>query len=111
MFGFGKRKREIFKYHDGLRTRFADPIVIMRSMSMHPKLDLEEHLKQFASEQTELRNEAAVILTEATRDIFGITPFSDRLLKGLTELETLDVLNSFIDYLDTLKKNGNGPPT
>lgn len=110
MFGF-RSKRQIFKYHDGMRTRFADPIVVLRAIVSHAKLDPEVHFTQFESEDTNLQSEAGAILAEATRDIFGIRPFSEQCPNGLTELETLDVLYAFVDYAETLKKNGSGQQT
>ncbi len=110
MFGF-RSKRQIFHYHDGQRKRAADPIVVIRAMCSHPTLDLETHLQQFNSDDDKLRNEAGGVLVKATREIFDVKGFTDSHRSGLTERETLDVLDSFIAYIDTLKKNGSGQPT
>jgi hypothetical protein len=112
MFGFRKRlNRQIFRFSDGTRARYADPIAIMRAMASHPKLNLEVHLEQLASDQPELQNDASAIVVEATREIFGVEAFSDANRDGLTETETIDLLNQFLTYVDGLKKNGNGQPT
>jgi hypothetical protein len=112
MFGFRKKpNRLIFAYSDGVRTRHADPIVIMRAMAAHPKLNLEVHLEQLLSDEPELQIQASEVVVAATREIFDVKPFSDRNRAGLTELETIDLLNDFVLYTDTLKKNGSGQPT
>jgi hypothetical protein len=114
MFGILKRnrpQRQLFKYSDGVRTRCVDPVMIMRAMIAHEKLNLETHLPQLTSEFPELQNEAAEIVVSATREIFGLKPFSDLNRAGLTELETIDVLNDFVIFTETLKKNGSGQPT
>jgi hypothetical protein len=106
-----RNPRFVFKYHDGTRDRYADPVAIMRAMTSHPTLDLEQNLAEFQSEDSKLRNEASLVLVESTREIFGLHPFSEEHPNGLTELETLDILNAFIEYTETLKKNGSGQPT
>ena len=105
------RKREIYRYHDGQRTRGADPIEVLRKMGNHEKFVFEKHVAECASPEPAISEPAAEISIAATRDIFGIKPWSDETESGLTELETLAVLNGFCEFIDGLKKNGNGQPT
>lgn len=100
--------RAIFSYHDGTRQRFADPIAVMRAMLSHPTLVLDQHLKELASEDMRLQSDASAIVSQATREIFGLEPWSESNLEALTEMEVLDVLTDFVLFTDGLKKNGNG---
>lgn len=111
MWPFRKTQREIFRYWDGLRWRAIDPMVVFRSMSSHPEFNPEVHIPLLASDNLELQQQAAPIAVAATRQIFGIEAFADGHEGGLTELETLAVLNDFCEFADGLKKNGNGQQT
>lgn len=112
LLGRRKREREIFRYSDGRRIRLADPMLIVRKMAAHPTLDLETTLQQMqAVDSPELQNEATATAVTATREIFDLPAMSEDNPDGLTELETLEVLTDFVDYLDTLKKNSSGQRT
>lgn len=105
------KEREIFRYHDGERDRAADPIVVFRKMAEHPEFKLEQHIAELQIEDPKIQNEASRIAVAATREIFGLNPWTEDNETGLTEMETLEVLSQFIVYVEQLKKNGVGPPT
>jgi hypothetical protein len=113
MFGLGKKAnaREIFEYWDGEKKRRADPVAIWRAMAAHPQFVADKHLQEIASSEQSLQIEASDITVRATREIFGIAAWSETNDTGLTEFETLEVLNQFMGFIDGLKKNGDGQPT
>jgi hypothetical protein len=102
------REREIFKYHDGERERAADPVAIMRAMANHPTLDLQQNVQEMQAEDLKVQTSATVVAVNATREIFGVKPWSEENPDGLTEMETLDLLAEFVNYSAELKKNGSG---
>jgi len=103
--------QRIFKYFDGTRERSADPVTVIRKMAAHPKFDVDRHLADMVCGEPGLEAEASEISVQATREIFGIPAWTEDTPEGLTEMETLGVLNDFVLYVDNLKKNGSGQPT
>jgi hypothetical protein len=47
-------------------------------------------------------------LVKQIRDVFNVKPFEQG---GLTEVETIDLLNHFLIYVGSIKKNSSGYPT
>jgi len=49
--------------------------------------------------------EAVQVTLRAIRRTFGVTAYADDLAGGLTELETLELLGDFYEFIDSVKKN------
>lgn len=92
------RGRAIFRYWDGQKFRCADPITLWRAIKAHPRFNLENHPVMHDAGD----DEATLICLEATRDIFGVKPVE---AGGLTEIQTLDLLGSYFDWVHEVKKN------
>lgn len=108
-----RRRREIFRYFDGQAIRFADPLAIVRALDEHETYVEEKHFDEClrlaekgassGTKEERLRyHRAAAVCTDAVRKAFGILPYDQG---GLQIGECLDLLASFIDYLDGVKKN------
>lgn len=98
------RTRAIFRYWDGQAMRSADPITLWRAIKAHPQFNLErDPLMHDAGD-----DESTVICLNATRDIFGVKPVEEG---GLTETETIDLLGSYFDWINAVKKNISTSPT
>lgn len=100
------RRRAIFVYWDGLRIRRIDPIAAFRALKTHPTFDPDTHLA--LADLGDL--DAIKVTLEATRDVFGITAFTDKT-GGLIDDETLALIGDFFEYLASLKKSGRPSPT
>ena len=103
--------RLVFEYHDGTRSRRADPLAAVAALeAADPKF--AEHLAELddsdkpgvalppgavADEVKAGRKEAVAKLLEATRAAFGLKPLDDT--GGLTEAETMQVLMAFLLWM------------
>lgn len=100
---YRNRNRAIFRYWDGQRWRAADPIEIYRGIKQHPEFNIDRHPQLHDAGD----DDATRICLQATRDVFGVKPFAEG---GLTETETIEVLGTYFDWIQRVKKNGSGPP-
>jgi hypothetical protein len=98
------RSRNIFQFFDGNRLRRIDPAVAIRSLDRDPNFDWENDppLIAFGDEKALARTVAAVQRT------FGVQAMNETGTLGLTETESVELLISFVSYLDEQKKNGRG---
>ncbi len=95
------RQRAIFAYHDGTRTRYADPAQIWRSLLNHPDMDLAE----MGPPAEQGKEPAASTVLAALAEIFAVERWDESSKRGLTDWEILDLPHQFDEYLATLKKN------
>jgi len=94
------RSRFIFSYWNGSKIVKADPMVLWRSLQQHA--DFSEADFRLMKVDA-LRDSLVHKLANVVRDVFDIKSPDDG---GLTELETLEVLRSFIEYTGFQKKSG-----
>lgn len=99
------RNRFIFVYWNGQKIIKGDPMVFWRALQQHEDYR-EDDFKLIQVEG--LRNAIFGKLAGVVRNVFGIKTAEDG---GLTELECLDVLRSYIEYSGFQKKSGEGMPT
>ena len=98
------RNRFIFVYWNGQKIVKGDPMVFWRALQQHE--DYRED--DFTLIQVEgLRNNIFGKLAGVVRDVFGIKTAEN---DGLTELECLDILRSYIEYSGFQKKSGEQTP-
>ena len=99
------RNRDIFKYFNCQRVVKADPLVLWRALQQNEDYRQEDFklLKAPA-----LRNEIIGKLAGIVRQVFGVQLPEDG---GLTELECLELLQSFILYAGLQKKSTEPMPT
>ena len=99
---FGDRsRRAIFSYHDGNKKRYADPLVALRGLDDHPTFNMDRDLQGIEHGD----EESVAKAVQATRDVFGLTPWSEENRWALTETETIDLLAYFLNWTERLKKN------
>jgi hypothetical protein len=94
------RNRYVFKFWNGHRTVYADPMVLWRSLQQHEDFR-EDDFKLMKVDA--LRERIIGKVAGVTRSVFGVGTVEER---GLTELECLDLLKSFIAYSGFQKKSG-----
>jgi hypothetical protein len=96
------RNRYVFKFWNGHRTVYADPMVLWRSLQQHEDFR-EDDFKLMKVDA--LREKIIGKVAGVTRSVFGVGTVEER---GLTELECLDLLKAFISYSGFQKKSGEG---
>jgi hypothetical protein len=108
------KERMIFRYHDGERVRYADPIVLQIKLE-EEALEWEEFVNlQQKMEQTGQADMAALSkMISIGRKVFDIQEVHevDGKLVGKTLLEVLDILADFMLFIASLKKMDESSPT
>lgn len=99
------RSRYVFKFWNGHRTVYADPMVLWRALQQHEDFR-EDDFRLMKVEA--LREKIIGKVAGVTRSVFGVGTVEER---GLTELECLDLLKAFISYSGFQKKSGEEMPT
>ena len=94
------RSRYVFKFWNGHRTVYADPMVVWRSLQQNEDFR-EDDFKLMKVDA--LREKIIGKVAGVTRSVFGVGTVEER---GLTELECLDLLKAFILYSGVQKKSG-----
>jgi hypothetical protein len=106
MWPFRKRKRLLFRFWDGEKSRAADPLSLLRNLDLHQTFNLENSIPLIAKGDSKTIGEAIL----AIREVFGVKAWSESQ-PGLTEGETVDLLFSFLEFNQVLKKNIVPTPT
>ena len=95
------RSRYVFKFWNGHRTVFADPMVIWRALQSNEDFR-EDDFRLMKVEA--LRDKIIGKVAGITREVFELKSVHDG---GLTELECLDLLKAFMMYSGFQKKSGD----
>lgn len=111
---FSDKQRKIFKYHDGTKTKFGDPMKISErlygSYGKDSTMSLDwEMIKNFQ----ELKSEKAGVdalhaierLYEHILRSFNLKPLNEEDGTGVTVEESLELIAEFGNYLEEVKKN------
>lgn len=101
------RRRKIFKYWDGVKWQYTDPLKVWRAIMTHPTFDPESTGPAFDRGD----EEAWKTVLGISQDVFHVVPFVKPGQLGLTEQETILVFKRFLVYCDDLKKSIRTIPT
>lgn len=97
---FKPKERLIYKYWDGKKDVLADPMVLFRKLlDVLPEMDANRKLA--SSEHSQSRKGHNEMIRQM-RGIFSVQSYEEG---GLTESETMDLLDHFVDYCNNVKKN------
>lgn len=112
MFGFLKRwawrnRLGIFQFFDGTRTRRVDPMAVQRALFNHPRFAWDTHPVLIDVDDPKVSLEALEITADAVRTAFELPGIE---AGGLTETECVNLLASFVAYLNDLKKSTGTTP-
>lgn len=99
-------ERVIYNYWDGEKMIRADPMVLFKAI-MAAGADLWIDIKVSMSEM----KDAPKAFDNAVKKIRGIFNVKSLTDGGLTEAETLNLFDSFLVYVEELKKNSKTFPT
>ena len=94
------KKRQIYRYFNGIEVVKADPMTISKKISEHGA-DLDIAIKVANSQHSDAPK-ALYEVIEKVRSVFNIKPFKE---EGLSDVEVLGLFAHFINYCDTVKKN------
>jgi hypothetical protein len=102
-------ERYIYSYFDGERIVRADPIELYRRiMSKWPELRTDIAVSQSPSKDA---GQCHTRMIETIRELFRVKPLDPVQRTGLTEVETIELLNHFFTFNGEVKKNSSEPPT
>ena len=99
-----RRSRATFRFFDGRRWRYVDPIATLRTLHESETFSLETTLSELDSPDNTISLAAIGITADAVRDAFDAPKYADG---GLTESELLTLISTFVRYLAALKKNSS----
>jgi hypothetical protein len=105
---FFNRSRRIFRFWDGRRIRWADPVQCWREILADGEFDIERDTALMELPDAKTANAAWVKCVAAVRRVFNVAPVESG---GLMENECVDLFKSFCVYLHALKKNSSPLPT
>jgi len=98
------RRRVLFHFHDGQRTRRVDPLEVARRLFADQEFDWDETPRLLMTGHSGMQLETFRIIGNAVRSAFDIASVEHG---GLSEIECLELLARFRDYLGDVKKNGS----
>lgn len=101
---YAPRERLIWSYFDGIRQVRADPLVLWkRLMDQGPELSIDIKVAGSASKDA---GKASDAVTRKIRDIFSLQPLKNGLeVEGtLTDAECCDLLDTFMEWCESIKK-------
>ena len=97
------RHRLLFRFWNGSRFVSSDPFILLRKLLNTDKFDAEMDLKKLEIPDPKIVSEKIGFIAEGVREIFDLPPYEKG---GLTELECVQLLMEFSEFLDRIKKNG-----
>ncbi len=95
-------RRGLYLFHDGRRWRQVDAMVAVRTLMTSTKFDWDKTPALLNEPNAVIQSGAAILIAEVVREVFSV-PQSKQ--GGLSDLGCVDLLNSFSEYLDNVKKN------
>lgn len=121
------QKRDIFGYSDGEKTRWADPLTVLRRLTqasggnpnrlldqarrLPPEGDPEQGIPDPDPMAVLQATEAADRLVEACRAAFGLPPIDPDTGEGVPEQVVWDALEAYLAFCDAKKKPSASGPT
>jgi hypothetical protein len=110
------RARNIFKYHDGVRTRYADPVAAGTDLETAlPKI--QEILDTLARSPSEIppgamrddlvnqQRDSIKQLALAARKVFKLSPLDDETGWGATDAQAVGVVIRYFQYMGRLARD------
>lgn len=95
------RERLIYSFFDGQQMRHVDPLVLYRKLGLK-EAEIIADIKSSSVTQSKFAAKAHETLINNIREVFDVKPISEG---GLGELECLNLLDHFWDYVNLIKKN------
>jgi len=103
---FSKEERLIFRYHNGSKQIAADPLVIQRKILSQKNIDLDSEFR-IAVSDTKESLDAISRVVGVIRSAFGVKELDPETEEGLTDTECLQLMASYAEFLNELKKKAS----
>lgn len=97
------KHRLLFRYWNGSRFVAEDPFVLLRKLLSTETFSADDSLKALQLPDPKLVIKHLSFISDGVREVFSVPALSDG---GLTELECVNLLKTFIDWMEAVKKNG-----
>ncbi len=101
------RERLIYSYFNGKELINADPMVLYKKVAAKGEM-LNADITASNVPQSKFAGPARERLIKSIQEIFGVKPLEEG---GLTELETTELLDSFMVFCEAVKKNSSPTQT
>ncbi len=110
------RHRNIFRYWDGSRNRYADPVVIGTKLEEFDP-DYQDKLNLIAEspskippgnirdEMVKKQKEAMQHLAKMSRSVFGVPPMDDKTGIGATDGECIRIIAGYFLFMEGLARS------
>lgn len=105
-----RRRKAVFVFWDGFRTRRIDPMIVYRRLRSHPEFDWSATPKMLEVQDERERLDAMRLIAEAVRGAFEVPPMNGDG-NGLTEAMCVQLLSRFTVWIAYLAKKRDGLPT
>lgn len=103
------QERFLYKYFNGEKVTAVDPLAMFKKF-LDIQGDLLGAIAVARSEMKDARKEDDKAV-KMCREFFGVKPWDPETQTGLTELESLNLMDHFIDFCESVKKNSNPTQT
>lgn len=105
-----RRRKAVFVFWDGFRTRRIDPMVAYRRLRTHPEFDWSSTPKMLEVPDEKERLDATRLIAVAVREAFEVPPM-DSEGNGLTESMCVQLLSRFTAWIAVLAKKRDDSQT
>jgi hypothetical protein len=103
---FRPKQRLIYRYFDGSKEVMVDPMILYKKVMEHgPVLSIDMKLSVSQHSDNRLGH---TNLVKRIREIFAVKPLEEG---GLSELETVQLLDHFLGFTERIKKNSSPSQT
>lgn len=100
---YNPKERLIYKYWNGKEMIKADPMTLYKKiMDVGPTIAIHHQVSKSQSKDAKAAHDS---LIEEVRKIFGVYSLEDVPDTGLGQVESLGLMNHFLDFVSNLKKN------
>ena len=117
---FTKRERAIYKYHNGEKAVYGDPLQLRRAVRIAAGEDPNRLCQragplhqggEVTPEEYETAHAAEAKLAEAIVKAFGLKAFDATTGEGVTHADCIDLWNDFCSWLQKKRTNTATTPT
>jgi hypothetical protein len=104
-------ERNVFRYFDGERVAYADPMRVNRRLVAELDGDVQLWLSAYNSADARARSDAVERLAPATLAAFDLPGFDTSTGDGVTEEVAMNLLRTFLEWMAAKKKTPGNSPT
>ena len=110
---FDEKDRRIFKYNDGKKDKYIDPMVVeVALLEQFQAEDIQTVMKNLSDETIPdiITLPLSIKFAKAIAKVFNLELVNEDTGEGLTVMEVIEVWSQFNDFLSGVKKNTETGP-